>query len=43
MLLGKIQKAELFLTTPDVVAANGAQDAALVAQARMLVNAAKVN
>jgi cytochrome c553 len=43
MLLGKINKAEIFLKVPEVVAANGDKDAALVAQARMLVGAAKVN
>jgi hypothetical protein len=43
ILKGKIAKAQIFLTLPDVVAANGAQDAALIAQANQLVASAKVN
>ena len=40
ILLGKISKAEIFLKVPEVAAANGTADTALIAQARMLVNAA---
>jgi hypothetical protein len=40
ILLGKIKKAEIFLTQPDVAATNGAMDTALIAQARDLVNKA---
>jgi mono/diheme cytochrome c family protein len=43
ILKGKIAKAQIFLTLPDVVAANGAQDTALIAQANQLVASAKVN
>ena len=43
ILTGKIKKAEIFLTLPEVVAVNGAMDAALIAQARDLVSKATVN
>jgi mono/diheme cytochrome c family protein len=43
ILKGKIAKAQIFLTLPDVVAANGPQDAALIAQANQLVASATVN
>ncbi len=43
ILKGKISKAEIFLTQPEVAALNGAQDMALIAQARDLVSKAKVN
>ncbi|HXI59571.1 MAG TPA: cytochrome c [Polyangia bacterium] len=43
ILLGKIKKAEIFLTLPEVTAANGVMDAALIAQARDLVGKATVN
>jgi mono/diheme cytochrome c family protein len=42
ILKGKIAKAEIFLTLPDVAASNGAQDTALIAQARDLVSKATV-
>jgi hypothetical protein len=40
--MGKIRKAEIFLTQPDVAATNGAADTALIAQARELVGKAQV-
>jgi hypothetical protein len=43
ILGGKIKKAEIFLTLPEVVAVNGAMDTALIAQARDLVSKATVN
>ena len=43
ILKGKIAKAEIFLNVPEVAALNGAQDSALIAQARDLVSKAKVN
>jgi mono/diheme cytochrome c family protein len=43
ILKGKINKAQIFLTQPDVVALNGPQDSALIAQASQLVGSAKVN
>jgi mono/diheme cytochrome c family protein len=43
ILKGKITKAEIFLTQPEVAATNGTQDVALIAQARDLVSKAKVN
>jgi mono/diheme cytochrome c family protein len=43
ILGGKINKAEIFLTQPDVVAANGAMDKAMLAQARSLVGSATGN
>jgi hypothetical protein len=43
ILLGKIKKAELFLTQPDVAAKNGAQDTALISMARDLVGKATVS
>lgn len=43
ILKGKIAKAQIFLTLPDVVAANGPQDTALIAQASQLVASATVN
>jgi hypothetical protein len=43
ILTGKIQKMEIFLSHPEVSAANGAQDTALIAQARDLVSKAQVN
>jgi hypothetical protein len=42
ILQGKIKKAEIFLTQPDVVATNGAMDTALIAQARDLASKATV-
>jgi hypothetical protein len=42
ILKGKIAKAEIFLTLPDVAASNGPQDIALIAQARDLVSKAAV-
>jgi hypothetical protein len=42
ILKGKIAKAEIFLTLPDVAAGNGPQDAALILQARDLVSKATV-
>ena len=43
ILKGKINKAEIFLSLPDVAATNAAQDTALLALARDLVSKAKVN
>jgi mono/diheme cytochrome c family protein len=43
ILAGKIKKAEIFLTLPEVAAINGPQDTALIAQARDLVSKAKIN
>jgi hypothetical protein len=43
ILGGKINKAEIFLKLPEVAAVNGAQDTAMIAQARTLVAAAAVN
>jgi len=43
ILTGKIKKMEIFLTLPEVAAQNGAQDTALIAQARDLVAKATVN
>jgi hypothetical protein len=43
ILTGKIKKAEIFLTLPEVAAVGGAMDAALIAQARDLVSKATVN
>jgi mono/diheme cytochrome c family protein len=40
ILGGKINKAEIFLTQPDVTALNGAQDKAMLAMARSLVGSA---
>jgi len=40
ILGGKINKAEIFLTQPDVTAVNGAQDKAMLAMARDLVSKA---
>jgi hypothetical protein len=42
ILNGKIKKAEIFLTLPDIVAQNGAADMALIAQARDLVSKATI-
>jgi mono/diheme cytochrome c family protein len=42
ILGGKIRKAEIFLTQPDIVAQNGAMDSALIAMARDLVGKATV-
>jgi mono/diheme cytochrome c family protein len=42
ILTGKIKKAEIFLTQPEIVAANGAADTMLIAQARDLVSKAAV-
>jgi mono/diheme cytochrome c family protein len=42
ILGGKINKAEIFLTQPDVTAINGAQDKAMLAMARDLVSKATV-
>jgi mono/diheme cytochrome c family protein len=42
ILQGKIKKAEIFLTQPEVVAVNGAADTMLIAQARNLVTKAAV-
>jgi mono/diheme cytochrome c family protein len=42
ILTGKIRKAEIFLTQPEVAAANGAADTALIARARELVGKATV-
>ena len=39
-MLGKINKAEVFLKQPAVAATNGAMDTALIGQVRMLANAA---
>jgi hypothetical protein len=41
ILQGKIKKAEIFLTQPDVTATNGTADAALIAQARDLAGKAQ--
>jgi mono/diheme cytochrome c family protein len=43
IMKGKIAKAQIFLSLPDVVAANGAQDTALIAQVNQLIASAKVN
>ncbi|HEY2899909.1 MAG TPA: cytochrome c [Polyangia bacterium] len=43
ILNGKIDKMEIFLTLPDVQAQNGAQDTALLVEARALVSKAAVN
>jgi hypothetical protein len=43
ILKGKIAKATIFLTLPDVAAINGPQDTALLAQASQLVASATVN
>jgi hypothetical protein len=43
ILGGKINKAEIFLKLPEVAAINGAQDTAMIAQARSLVASATVN
>lgn len=43
ILLGKIKKAELFLTQADVAAINGAKDVALISMARDLVGKATVS
>jgi mono/diheme cytochrome c family protein len=43
ILQGKIKKAEIFLTQPEVVAINGAGDTMLIATARDLVSKATVN
>jgi hypothetical protein len=43
ILGGKINKAEIFLKLPEVAANNGAQDTAMIAQARSLVASATVN
>jgi mono/diheme cytochrome c family protein len=42
ILQGKIKKAEIFLTQPDVAAVNGAADTMLIAQARDLAGKAQV-
>jgi hypothetical protein len=42
ILGGKIGKAEIFLKLPEVTAANGAKDTAMIAQARALVGTATV-
>jgi mono/diheme cytochrome c family protein len=42
ILQGKIKKAEIFLTQPDVAATNGAADTMLIAQARDLTGKAQV-
>lgn len=42
ILMGKIRKAEIFLTQPDVAATNGAADTALIAMARDLAGKATV-
>jgi mono/diheme cytochrome c family protein len=43
ILMGKIKKAEIFLTLPDITATNGPQDEMLIATARSLVGKATVN
>jgi mono/diheme cytochrome c family protein len=43
IMKGKIAKAQIFLSLPDVVAANGPQDTALIAQVNQLIASAKVN
>jgi hypothetical protein len=43
ILTGKIKKAEIFLSLPEVQAINGPQDMALIAQARDMVAKATVN
>jgi len=43
ILGGKINKAEIFLTQPDVATANGAQDKAMLSMARALVASATKN
>ncbi len=43
IMKGKIAKAQIFLTLPDVAATNGTQDTALIAQVSQLVASAKVN
>jgi mono/diheme cytochrome c family protein len=43
ILGGKINKAEIFLTQPEVAATNGAMDTAMLAQARSLVSSATKN
>jgi mono/diheme cytochrome c family protein len=42
ILLGKVQKAEIFLTLPDVAAINGPQDTALLSQIKSLIGSAQV-
>jgi len=43
ILKGKIAKAQIFLTLPDVAAVNGPQDTALLAQVSQLVSKATIN
>jgi len=43
IMKGKIAKAQIFLTLPDVAATNGTQDTALIAQVNQLIASAKVN
>lgn len=43
ILSGKVNKAEIFLKLPEVAANNGAQDTAMIAQARSLVASAMIN
>ncbi len=42
ILLGKVQKAQIFLTLPDVAAINGSQDTALLSQVKSLIASAQV-
>jgi hypothetical protein len=43
IMKGKIAKAQIFLTLPDVAGTNGTQDTALIAQVNQLIASAKVN
>jgi hypothetical protein len=43
ILGGKINKAEIFLTQPEVAAINGPQDTAMLAMVRQLVSSATKN
>ena len=43
ILGGKINKAEIFLTQPEVAAINGPQDKAMLAMARDLVKTATIS